>query len=257
MTVREVDFGVSVSVWELSHTFQGSAPVLGPLSFEIAPNELVVILGPSGSGKTTLLRLLSGLAFPTTGAIRINQSTPDEMRRTGQIGMAFQEPALFPWRTVTDNIRLPLQIQRKVDSEIVDHLMKMVHLDGSGTLLPSQLSGGMAQRVAVARALAVRPKLLLLDEPFGALDWFLRRQVITNFAEVWSEHRPTTVLVTHEIREAAFLADRIIGLSQPPGRIAWDMNTNLPRPRPKETFSDHGFRQLCDEIEARNDRSYA
>lgn len=249
--------GVAVSVRDVCKSFNSTIRALHKISFDIQQGSLVAIIGPSGCGKTTLLRLLCGLDSPTSGSVRIGDDTPDALRRLGLIGMAFQEPALFPWRSVLENISVPLEVQGRRAPEVIDRLVELVRLRDAERLLPSQLSGGMAQRVAVARALVTQPELLLLDEPFGALDWFLRRRIIEDFEMVWLDRRPTTVLVTHETREAVFLADRIIGMSQRPGTLTWNIDINLPRPRPPETFADSEFHAMCDRIDNRIESTYA
>jgi NitT/TauT family transport system ATP-binding protein len=165
--------------------------------------------------------------------------------------MAFQEPALFPWRTVSQNISLPLEIVGRTDNGSVDRVIRLLRLEGTERLRPAQLSGGMAQRVAVARALVTQPEVLLLDEPFGALDWFLRRQIIVDFEGVWLTDRSTTVIVTHETREAAFLADRIVVLSSRPATILATIDVPFPRPRPSSIFATEQFHSLCDLIDSK------
>ena len=248
--------GVSVTVRQVSKTFNKEFQALRDISFEVTPHSLVAVLGPSGCGKTTLLRILCGLDEPTSGTVLIGDVVPDVLRRQGRIGMAFQEAALFPWRTVFENVTLPLEVQRRRDPDLVRQLIDLVRLRSAEQLLPSELSGGMAQRVAVARALVIRPELLLLDEPFGALDWLLRHRIIEEFEKVWLSERPTTVLVTHDTREAVFLADRVVVMSQNPGRIVWEFDVTFPRPRGGDIFATTEFHSLCDLIEAQCESSY-
>jgi len=248
--------GVALTIRQVSRTFDQTLHALSDFNLEVGPKSLVAVLGPSGCGKTTLLRILGGLDSPDSGTVLIGKFTPDVLRRQGRIGVAFQEPALFPWRTVLENVSLPLEVQNKCNPDLVDRLIDLVQLRGAEQLLPSQLSGGMAQRVSVARALVTRPDLLLLDEPFGALDWLLRRRIIEDFANVWLDERPTTVLVTHDTREAAFLADRIVIMSKRPGRIISSLDVDFPKPRPSDVFSSGRFHDLCDLIEARCEASY-
>jgi NitT/TauT family transport system ATP-binding protein len=242
---------LSVSVHGLSKTFDGENDVLTGIGFDVAPGSIVALLGPSGCGKTTLIRILCGLEVPSSGSVRIGDANPETLRKEGRIGMAFQEPALFPWRTVFQNISLPLEIQGRPDKSSVDRVVKLLRLENTEHLKPAQLSGGMAQRVAVARALVTRPDILLLDEPFGALDWFLRRHIIIDFEQVWLNEKSTTIIVTHETREAAFLADRIVVLSSRPGRILSTIDVSLPRPRSSSIFTTEEFHSFCDLIDAK------
>lgn len=252
---KETNAAIGVSIQHVSKAF-GAVTALSEINLEVAGHSLVVLLGPSGCGKTTLLRILCGLDTATSGTVRIGSAIPDMMRRQGRIGIAFQEPALFPWLSVLENIALPLRIQGRNDSGLVHRLIGLVRLAGAEQQLPGELSGGMAQRVAVARALVGRPDLLLLDEPFGALDWFLRRHIIEEFEELWLRERPTTIMVTHDTREAVFLADRIAILSDRPGKIAWSLDIELPRPRPRDIFAQTEFHSICDLIDKRNESVY-
>jgi NitT/TauT family transport system ATP-binding protein len=246
--------GIVIS--QLSKTFNNSVNALSCFSAEAPSGSLTAILGPSGCGKTTLLRIVSGLEEPTSGTVRIGGQRPTDLRKSGRIGMAFQEPALLPWRTVTDNILLSLDLRRQKERSSVVGLIELFKLTGSETFRPAQLSGGMAQRVAVARAFVSNPDILLLDEPFGALDWFLRRQVITDFEAAWLKSQATTLLVTHDVREAVFLADTIEIVSQRPGKVLASLKIHLPRPRPTDLFSDPAYRSLCDEVDALCSKSY-
>jgi NitT/TauT family transport system ATP-binding protein len=239
-----------VTVRRLSKAFDGGTDVFRDISFDVAPGSIVALLGPSGCGKTTLVRILCGLECPSSGSVHVGGQNPDSLRKEGKVGMAFQEPALFPWRTVCENIALPLEITKQRNNGSIQRLVKLLRLDGAEDLRPSQLSGGMAQRVAVARALVTQPELLLLDEPFGALDWFLRRQIIVDFEGVWLNERSTTVIVTHETREAVFLADKLIILSSSPATILATIDVQFPRPRPSSIFASTQFHALCDMIDS-------
>jgi len=241
--------GPSVTIRDVSKTF-GSLEALRNVTAKLPENSLTAILGPSGCGKTTLLRILCGLELPDVGEVLIGKRTPDDLRRAGRIGMAFQEPALLSWRNVLDNIRLPTELHPDGLRRPVEHLIELVKLQGAEHLYPAQLSGGMAQRVAVARALVADPDLLLLDEPFGALDWFLRSSIIRDFERVWLADRPTAILVTHETREAVYLADRVLIMSQRPGSFIKTVTVSLPRPRPSDVLMGQCFRSICDEIDS-------
>lgn len=250
--------GTAIQMSSVTKVFSSGVHAIDCVSGELSAKSMTAILGPSGCGKTTLLRILCGLEPQTSGTVNIGSEVPAHVRRAGKIGIAFQEPALLPWRTVVGNIALSLELRKaKYDSERqFDDLLRLLKLTGLEKLYPAQLSGGMAQRVAVARALASRPEILLLDEPFGALDWFLRRTVIEDFEVTWLTARPTTVLVTHDVREAVFLADQVIVMSRGPGRVIGTMAIDLPRPRPAHIFENVSYRLLCDGVDHLCSRSY-
>jgi NitT/TauT family transport system ATP-binding protein len=240
--------GIHVS--SVSRRFAYNTLALSEVSFEVDSGAFVALLGPSGCGKTTLLRLLCGLDQATSGTITIADGTPEDARKQGLFAMAFQEPALFPWRTVAENVRLPLELNGHVSGEAVDRVLKLMRLNGAEFLMPAELSGGMAQRVAVARALVRRPRVLLLDEPLGALDWFLRREIIEELELIWNSERPTTLLVTHDSREASYLADRIMIMSKRPGTIIDQVEIPFGRPRQKSLWSSAEFHQICDQVDS-------
>jgi NitT/TauT family transport system ATP-binding protein len=209
------------------------------------------LIGPSGCGKSTLLRIIAGLDRPDTGSVSIGGETPGEKCRTGALGVAFQDPALLPWRSVRQNIALPLQVLKRSvpdQQDKIERLIRLVGLDGFENARPGQLSGGMRQRVAIARALVTNPSVLLMDEPFGALDQILRRSMNVELQRIWMQNRATTVLVTHGIDEAVFLADRVVVMQRNPGRIAQIVDIPLERPRLPEVFAAPEFHRLEDEI---------
>jgi NitT/TauT family transport system ATP-binding protein len=218
---------------------------LQDVDLKVEAGEFVALFGPSGCGKSTLLRVMAGLETVTSGNVTIGGTTPAAMLAEHRLGFAFQEHALLPWATVEDNIALPYQLaRRRVDSAKVRELIELVGLDGFEKARPKQLSGGMRQRVAIARALALSPDLLLLDEPFGALDEITRRRLNFELTRIWEETGVTTVLVTHSVDEALLLSDRVVVMTARPGRIAEEVTVDLPRPRDEETFSDPRFGQL-------------
>jgi len=204
----------------------GGLHALEDISFDVYPREFVCVLGPSGSGKTTLLRILAGLIPPTSGSFMFGHGEQPS------IGMVFQQSNLMPWRTVIENIMLPLEIKDMGDAEArAREMIELVGLQGFEDSLPRDLSGGMAQRVAIARALIHDPDLLLLDEPFASLDAMTRERMWVELSRIWQARQKTVIMVTHSINESLFLADRVLVLTQRPGKVKLDLEVDLPRPR--------------------------
>ena len=220
---------------DLSLTFttaDGPVYALEGINLTVNDGDFVSFIGPSGCGKTTLLRVIADLEQATTGTISVNGMSPAQARMARAYGYVFQAPALYPWRTVEQNVGLPLEIMGTADAASrVKRNLELVNLGGFEKKFPWQLSGGMQQRVSIARALAVEPKLLLMDEPFGALDEIVRDKLNQQLLELWAATKKTVVFVTHSIPEAVFLSSKIVVMSPRPGRIIDVIETNLPANR--------------------------
>jgi NitT/TauT family transport system ATP-binding protein len=251
MTNSFVDFQHVYLAYEGSDDF-----AVEDISLQTGQGEFIAIVGPSGCGKSTFMKLATGLSKPSRGSIAIDGAPVTGPLKI--VGMAFQAPTLLPWRTTLENVLLPLEIvepyrsnfkrDKKLYVERALALLKTVGLDGYADKFPWQLSGGMQQRASICRALIHEPKMLLLDEPFGALDAFTREELWCVLRDLWSERRFNVILVTHDLREAAFLADTIYVMSKRPGRIVARKENPLPRPRDLEvTYSDQ-FTALVHEL---------
>jgi NitT/TauT family transport system ATP-binding protein len=246
-----------VSLRNLTHVFtDGRTPLraLEDISLDVPHGQFTSVIGPSGCGKSTLLRVVGGLTAPSEGAALIDGARPADAQRRHDIGFVFQDPALLPWRTVAGNVHLPLEIdgarRRHTD---VDGLLDIVSLREFRGYYPHQLSGGMQQRVAIARALAVDPGLLLMDEPFGALDEITRASMRYELLRIWASQaeaaaRKTVLFVTHSITEAIVMSDRVIVLTGRPGRIVADVDIELPRPRTQEIERSAPFLDYADHL---------
>ncbi len=218
---------------------------LGPINFTIQPGEFVSFVGPSGSGKSTLIRVVAGLVNPTEGGVWLDE-TP-VTAPSPRVALMFQEANLLPWRTVTDNIALPLElagVAKKERTAAALALLPRLGLD-CPTSYPAELSGGMAQRVALGRVLIQKPDVLLLDEPFGALDALTRERLSQDLIHMWEHDRQTVMMVTHDIHEAVMLSDRIIVLSRRPGQVIADIRVSIPRPRAQEDAYSTAFGDIA------------
>lgn len=239
----------------LDLTFQtndGPVEALKDVNLTINKGDFVSFIGPSGCGKTTFLRVMAALEHPTGGTVSVNGMSPDEARRNRAYGYVFQAAGLYPWRTIAGNIKLPLEIMgfaRSEQEHRVNKVLQLVDLEGFGKKFPWQLSGGMQQRASIARALAFDAEILLMDEPFGALDAMTRDQMNLELQRIWMESGCTIVLVTHSIREAVFLADRLLLLSPRPGRMDTLETIKIARPRDIYVQTDPKFQSY--EIEMR------
>lgn len=237
------------SVSKTFDTAHGDLPAVADISFTVAPGEFLCIVGPSGCGKTTLLQLLGGLLPPTEGQVLLAGSPLTDP--PSEISIVFQKPNLMPWRTVLDNVILPLQIQAVPANETrkrAQETLTLVGLSEFAEAYPKELSGGMEQRVAVGRALIQQPSILLLDEPFGALDALTRERLNSELLRLWTRQNLTAIMVTHNIREAVFLADRVLALSPRPATISAEFLIDLPRPRPNGIQYSETFGALAYEI---------
>jgi NitT/TauT family transport system ATP-binding protein len=226
-----------------------SVLALKEVDLTIQNGEFVALLGPSGCGKSTLLHLVAALEEVSAGSILIDGESPALLRDQHRLGIAFQEHALLPWLSVSANVALPFKIAgRAVDQARVQHLIELAGLQNFAQARPSQLSGGMRQRAAIARSLSLEPTLLLLDEPFGALDAVTRRRMNLELQQIWQERALTTLMVTHSVDEALFLADRVIVMSGRPGAIVESVAAPFPRPRSIDIMRSEQFHHLNDHL---------
>ncbi len=243
-----------VSVHDLSLQFatsDGPLQALKSVDLEICRGEFVTLIGASGCGKTTLLRAMADLERPTSGRIVVNGRTPHEARRDRSYGFVFQAPALFPWRTSVANVMLPLEIMGMPRGERrsrASEVLKIVGLEAFENKFPWQLSGGMQQRVSIARAMGFRPTLLLMDEPFGALDEITRDNLNLHLSTLWAASDLTVVFVTHSIPEAVFLSSRIVVMSPRPGRILKIIESDFPRERTLALRDQPEFQELSSRV---------
>lgn len=233
----------------------GTVAALEAVSVEIKYNQFVTIVGPSGCGKSTVMKIAGGIIPPSSGTVEFDGH--DLKRPSKDIGMVFQKATLLPWRTVLDNVMFPIEMLGLPTANYVAvarALIDMVGLRGFENVVPSELSGGMQQRVSICRALVYDPKLLLMDEPFGALDALTREELVLELLRIWNERKKTVLFVTHSINEAVFLADRVLVMTPRPGRVVLDLQVDLPRPRTPDMEYSIEFKRLADEV---RDKIYA
>ena len=227
----------------------GPVEAVAPVSVRLAAGQTTAFVGPSGCGKSTLLRLIAGLEAPSAGTIDIGGESPDAVRARAGLSMAFQDPSLLPWRTLRGNVALALKLARKpVDRAAVDRLIELVGLAGFEGARPAELSGGMRQRAAIARCLVTEPRLLLLDEPFGAVDELTRARLNRELPALWQARGTTALLVTHSVREAVLLSDRVLVFSPRPAAIAADIAVPFAHPRAPDLTRSNRFLDLCDQV---------
>jgi NitT/TauT family transport system ATP-binding protein len=240
-----------VAIEGVTQTFKRGVTALQEIDLELAPGEFVSLIGPSGCGKSTLLRVIGDLIQPTAGSVTVNGKSAAQARADRDYGIVFQDAVLFDWRTVAKNIALPLELlgwERGRRQERVREMLELVELTGFDAHYPWQLSGGMQQRVSIARALAFEPALLLMDEPFGALDEMTRERLNLELLRIWERLGSTVVFVTHSISEAVFLSTRVVVMSPRPGRIAGIVPIDLPHPRTVETREEPRFFELVTQV---------
>ena len=241
-----------IRIENLSVHFQdknGGEPVnaLQKISLDIMQGEFISLVGPSGCGKTTLLRAIADLQNPSEGTISVRGMTPREVRMQKKYGIVFQSPVLYDWRTVRRNVCMPMELMglpKKYRTARVTEMLELVGLYDFGKKYPHELSGGMQQRVGIARALAIKPEILLMDEPFSALDEFTKEKLHEDLLMIWRKTNKTIVFVTHNISEAVYLSDRVVVLSPHPGRVSAIVDVDIPRPRPLSVKNSPEFNEL-------------
>ncbi len=254
MKERLTDIAPVISAKDLSLVFQtndGDVHALSNIDLNVEPGEFVSFIGPSGCGKTTLLRVIADLEQPTGGAISVNDISPHEARMRRAYGYVFQAAALYPWRTIADNVGLPLEImglEKAARKKRISENLARVDLAEFANKFPWQLSGGMQQRASIARALAVEPDLLLMDEPFGALDEIVRDHLNEQLLKLWAKTHKTIVFVTHSIPEAVYLSSKIVVMSPRPGRIFDIIDSTLPKDRTLDIRETKEFHEIAHRV---------
>jgi NitT/TauT family transport system ATP-binding protein len=247
----------AVSVVALKKSYQ-ELEAIREIAFDVSDGEFLSVLGPSGCGKSTLLMMIAGLIAPSAGEIRVKDATVSGPRR--DVGVVFQSPVLLPWRTVLQNVLFPIELMRL---SVAQHrpraleLLRMAKIEDFAGRLPRQLSGGMRQRVAICRALVHDPSILLMDEPFSALDALTRDEMGVELLRIWQAHRKTAIFVTHSIREAVFLSDRVLVMGRRPATIVDEVTIDLPRPRYIAMTEDEAFNRLVRRLRKAIEASHA
>ena len=244
----------AIKVSNVSKIFQAeqgtvALEALRDVSIDILPGQFVSFVGPSGCGKSTLLKLIGGLLEPTAGRVSVSGSEVTAPRRN--IGVMFQTPVLFPWRTVLENVLLPIEVfglERGAATEKAREILRLVGLEGREGAYPRELSGGMQQRTALSRVLVIDPPIILMDEPFGALDEFTRERMNLELLRIWQERGQTIIFVTHSIAEAVFLSDRVVVMDTAPGRVLSVVDVPLPRPRSVDLMKSPEFASTVFEV---------
>ena len=245
---------LAVSIKGVSKHFKAGVTALSEIDLEVQPREFISLIGPSGCGKSTLLRIIGDLIEPSSGSVEVNGKPAHRARLDHDYGIVFQEAVLYDWRTVSKNIALPLELlkwSRDKRSARVSEMIDLVELEGFENHHPWQLSGGMQQRVSIARALSFDPALLLMDEPFGALDEMTRERLNLELLRIWDASGSTIVFVTHSIPEAVFLSTRVVVMSARPGRVAGIVEIDLPQPRTARTREEPRFFELVTDVRER------
>ncbi len=236
----------AIALSHISKVYANGTVALQDLTLDICESEFVSLLGPSGCGKSTVLRLISGLVAMTTGHIEWSNHNPKR-----DLAYVFQEPSLMPWATVWDNVYLPLKLRgmrKRAAGARVDEAIALVHLQGFEHAYPRELSGGMKMRVSIARALVTEPEILLMDEPFGALDEMTRSQLNSDLLELWQARRWTVIFVTHNIYEAVYLSNRVVVMAARPGRVIADVPITAPYPRTQDFRTSSAYTQFCRQL---------
>lgn len=252
---RDAEKEVEIKIDDVCMSFKDNSgndvQALNHINLDIRKGEFISLLGPSGCGKTTLLRTIADLLEPTSGKVRISGMTPKEIRLQQKFGIVFQSPVLFEWRTVKKNVELPLEIMywsKEERSKQADKMLELVGLTKFADHYPKQLSGGMQQRVGIARAFGIRPNILLMDEPFSALDEFTKEKLHDDLLKIWRETNKTVIFVTHNIQEAVYLSDKVCVLSPHPGRLSAVVDIDLPRPRTIDMKDSMHFTELVAKV---------
>lgn len=238
-----------IQINNLTKTYQtesGTVTAIEDVSFDVKRGEFITLAGPSGCGKSTLLHIIAELLEPTTGTVRVSHVNPGE-KQLSELGLVFQQPILFPWRSVIDNILFPLELlgQKKGGRDRAMALMELAGIKGFEQKWPHELSGGMQQRASICRALISNPSLLLMDEPFSAVDALTRLKLTTDLQRIWQEEKITIIFVTHNIEEAVTLGDRVLVFTARPGRLIWEEKIELPRPRDRKSKTTTEFQDHC------------